>query len=212
VLELRPSGGSRVQTSTDVELYTNPPKTLMPYLMPDLRGKTPAQAQDLLDPYDVDEPSLTSRFHQAPDDNPNLDFGPGEITHQEPAPGQRTHVGTPPDTATVNPPTAPPVGGGGYSCGLHAPAVAFDPSPITDAQLGTKFPFALVTWLGDSTGGLAIGAERPNATFSVSGESQDLSFLSHFDGPIALLRLALSFLLWTGVAWFLYGRTIGKDT
>lgn len=78
--------------------------------------------------------------------------------------------------------------------------------------MGDKVPFALVGWIGSATTGLAVDGRRPNATFSAFGESQDLGFLANFDGLVGVLRLVLIFLLWIGVAWFLYGRTIGRDT
>jgi hypothetical protein len=215
-----PAAGSEVLTDTDVAVHANPnERSANVYLQPDLRGKSRQEADAAYGPLDVTPSQLDDVEVILPEGAPNLDYGPGEVTRQVPAPGSRVHVGTEPQVFERNPDTAPdpgttggPTGQGNYTCGLSAPTVAFDGSPFANAQLGNKFPFALATWLGSSTGGLATTAQRPNGTFSVFGESADLSFLSHFDGSIALLRLALSFLMWTGVAWFLYGRTIGKGT
>jgi hypothetical protein len=79
-------------------------------------------------------------------------------------------------------------------------------------NLGSKVPFSLIGFVAGSVGGVAMAGERPNAVFSAFGETVDLGWLANLDPAITVLRTLLAFLMWIGVAWFLYGRTIGRDT
>lgn len=208
VVAVDPAGGTRVTTETAVRISANPAQADMPLAVPmSLSGETATAYRDRLQGL-----GLLGRIEVLTD--PNLDFGPDAVTSTSPAAGTRVAQGTEVQIR-ANPTTAPAPSAGASpgGCGLTAPSTAFDGSPLTNANLGSKAPFALVGWLSQSTAGIASGgSERPQANFTALGATVNLGFLANFDPIIGVLRLALTFLLWIGVAWFLYGRTIGRDT
>jgi hypothetical protein len=208
VVGVDPAGGSRVELATEVKIAANPAEADMPRAVPAaLSGETADAYRERLASM-----GLLGRTTVLTDPNP--DYGPNEVTSTSPTAGTRVAQGSEVEVRS-NPSTAPAPSAGASpgGCGLTAPTAAFDGSPLTNANLGSKAPFALVGWLGSSTAGLASGGtERPQASFSALGATVNLGFLANFDPIIGVLRLALTFLLWIGVAWFLYGRTIGRDT
>jgi hypothetical protein len=162
-----------------------------------------------MQPFGASSPSTS--FEVLPESETNLEYGPAEAVSQQPAPGERAQYGTEP-AVKVNPTTAPVPGGTGGSCGLTPPSASFDLSPFANAQLGNKVPFSLIGFLGGAADGVVTASARPDAGFSVLGVGGDLTMLGDLDPAIGAFRLALAFLLWLGVGWFLYGRTIGRDT
>lgn len=153
---------------------------------------------------------LLGRVEVVADSETNLDYGPNEVIRLTPEPGTRVRTGSEVVVRT-NPSSAPAPGPGpAGQCGLTPPSSAFDLSPITTTGLGTKVPFSLLPFVGTSIGGLASPGAPPNVTVRVFGATADLSFLESFNDVIGLFRLIETILLWIGVAWFLYGRTIGK--
>jgi len=153
---------------------------------------------------------LLGRVMVVSDAETDLDLGPNEVIVVAPEPGTRVRTGTEVVIRT-NPSSAPAPGPGpAGQCGLTPPLSAFDLSPITSTGLGSKVPFSLVPFVGTSISGLATPGAAPNVTVRVFGATADLSFLENFSDVIGLFRLVETILLWVGVAWFLYGRTIGK--
>ncbi len=126
----------------------------------------------------------------------------------EPAPEPTpTPTATPDGSGTSDPGLAPD---GAAACGLTPPSQPFDLSPITAAGLGSKVPFSLVSFVGSGVAGVGGDAARPNASFRLLGATADLSWLANLDPLVGRIRLILTVLLWLGVAWFLYGKTIGR--
>jgi len=203
-----PAAGQAVASDTDIAVEANPAQEDMPFLMPSLGGKTQQEALDALAPFGVTAPG----FEVLPEGAPNLDYGPDVVAGQQPAAGSRTQYGSPEVELQKNPTSAPvPGAGAGYTCGLVPPPAAFDLSPVTDAELADKMPFAFAGFMANATSGLALGSERPNAEFYAFGETADLGFLANFDPVVTVFRTAVAFLLWLGAAWSLYGWTIGRN-
>jgi len=211
VVTLDPAAGRDVAPSTPISVTTNP--DVMPHVMPDIRGKKRTEAAQMLSDAGFPETEPTVRT------SPDLSYGPDVVTNQSPDPGTRVDTSTSPEVVvTVNPLDAPTPGGetgqdtsGATSgCGLPQPSSQVNLDPIKNANLGDKFPMNVPGWILGSVGGLVTTSERPNATFTVFGQSADLGFLESFDGAIGLWRLILTFFLWIGVGWFLWDRTLGR--
>lgn len=204
-----PAAGARVDTATQVTVTTNPDDADYPRLVPDPAPGTMTATQ-----YNstLTGAGLTPDPHVLTDDAYDPAYGPDVVIgpRVSPRPGTKVHKGTT-VTYTANPSSAPdPASGASGDCGLTPPSYAFDLSPLTSANLGSKVPFSLVGWVATQTAGVATAAERPNPSFTAFGVTVDMAFLANLEGPIAALRMLLALLLWLGVAWFLYGKTIGR--
>jgi hypothetical protein len=207
VLNTSPAPGTSIQKESRINVETNP--ATLPLVVPaPFANEVYSKYLERLDP------SLRERVVEDVAVDPNLNVGPDVVLSTEPAPGAQVRPESDPAfrlRVRRNPSSAPVPGGAGGACGLTPPVSALNFSPITNAQLGNKIPFSLVGFLGGASAGLVTGSERPNAGFSVLGVGGNLGMLGDLDPAIGMFRLALAFLLWLGVAWFLYGRTIGRD-
>jgi hypothetical protein len=208
VLNTSPAPGSNVQKDSRVNVETNP--ATLPLVVPaPFANEVYSKYLERLDP------KLRERVSEDVAQDPDLNAGPDVVLSTDPAPGAQVRPESDPNfrlRVRRNPSSAPVPGGAGGACGLTPPSAALNLSPLTSQRLGSKIPFSLVGFLGGASSGLVTGSERPNAGFSVLGVGGNLSMLGDLDPAIGAFRLALAFLLWLGVAWFLYGRTIGKDT
>ncbi len=105
--------------------------------------------------------------------------------------------------------TAPPPGDvTGASC--DCPPVDF--SPITDADLGGKFPFAVITWVGTWLGALVSDPDAPVFDFTNPtywGDTHYTVDLEVLDSYMATIRTLLSWCIWVGAVWWFGTRLLG---
>lgn len=126
-----------------------------------------------------------------------------------------------------NPTSAPPVsdptgsgagGGGGGGCDPWV-STSLDMTPLTEVDLGDKFPFGIFTWVGTFLGQFDVTSDAPSWTFPMDIPSTGVSpeyelgdftiDLEWADSYMATIRTLIAFALWVGAIWFLATSLLG---
>lgn len=208
VLSTSPDAGALVTSAPGtVALTTNPVYTvvLVPYIAPWQLGSAYCSAAIAL--------GLGCTTVTNPEPGVSTS-GPSEATAIDPSspqPGQKVKVGTT-ITVDVNPSDAPyppndpngsnpPVNAG--ACGVTVPTLDF--TPLSSTDVGTKFPFGLLTWFTNGITAWSGSSTAPTFTVPLlgpdngtSGITADFSVLNPF---MPLWRSALLIAATIGMVW-----------
>lgn len=169
----------------------------------------------------LQELGLNSAIRQRASGDNDPTVGPDGITKITPSAGEKVTTGTAVEVET-NPSDAPapgtggggtPGGGSAPQCGLSPPAARVDLSPLSRLDARGRFPLSLLTWVTGTVGGLAGERVPPEFQVSVWGQSAGSQQWWGLVDPIfVLLRGLFVVVLWVGVVWWLYERTLGRQT
>lgn len=133
--------------------------------------------------------------------NLNVLFNPAD-TPEAPGGGE-----VPPDSGDDVPVSVPPGDPTGAVC--DCPPIDF--SPITDADVGDKFPFAIIGWVSGWVGALVGDPTAPEFDFSnpAWGSTHYDVNLNVMDDYAATIRTLIAWAMWIGAIWWFGSRLLG---
>ena len=113
-------------------------------------------------------------------------------------------------TVVHNPPTAPPILGGG-SCDLDG-VRAFDLSPFLGIDLTEHFPFGMFSWTLDVMESWTRTPAAPSYTFTLGNGINMPVNLGAIEPAMGTIRLAVLILTSLGIVWMLATASMKLNT
>lgn len=200
VQKLAPTVGTKVMSGTKVTVTANPKLAGMPLIVPD--DPAPGESAEAWREHRLapQKAGWTVKPEVLGESTLSTDYEPNAVVRPTPKPGTRLDPTTTPETTVqVNPPTAPPVGGGG-SCGGSYGAIDWSPLNI---DVGNHFPFGIVGFFAGWIGEWETGGSAPEFDLHIIGSMNIHVALGWLSGTIEYVRLALVFATFIGFLWFL---------
>jgi hypothetical protein len=140
-----------------------------------------------------------------PGTSPTIAIDHAITVWSNPGPESGTGGSTSEDDAT-QPPLAP-----GDPTGATCDCPPVDFSPITEADVGSKFPFGVITWVSGWLGALSGSPTAPEFDFTNpawGGTHYDVN-LDVMDDYAATIRTLISWCMWIGAIWWFGTRLLG---